>query len=83
VKKILEGRDGKGTSAAAEPREIVYEIRTLLNQTIQAHKQLNYVEDDALATSAYLDNFEFIEAPFAEKDNVLMENTEVLIGGNR
>jgi hypothetical protein len=28
---------------------------------------------------AYLDNFEFIEAPLAEKDQVLMENTEVML----
>jgi hypothetical protein len=27
----------------------------------------------------YLDNFEFIEAPLAEKDGVLMENTELML----
>jgi hypothetical protein len=81
VKKILEGRDGEGSSAD-ESREIISEIRTLLNQTIQAYKQQNYAEAEALATTAYLDNYEFIEAPFAEKDNVLMENTEVMIGEN-
>ncbi len=61
--------EGEGNSAAAEPREIVSELRNILNQTIQAQKQQNYAEDDALATIAYLDNFEFIEAPLAEKDN--------------
>jgi hypothetical protein len=27
----------------------------------------------------YLDNFEFIEAPLAEKDEALMENTEIML----
>ena len=48
MKKILDGR-GRRNSAAAEPREIVSELRNILNQTIQAHKQQNYAEDDALA----------------------------------
>ena len=48
------------------------------NPSIQITK---YSKDYALATSAYIDNFEFIEAPFAEKDNnVLMKNTEAMIG---
>jgi hypothetical protein len=77
------GGGGEGTSssgtAAAKPREIISEIRALLNQTIQAFKQQNYAEAEALATTAYLDNYEFIEAPLAEKDNALMENTEVML----
>ena len=75
------GRGGEeGTnSAAAEPREMISKMRTLLNQTIQAYKHQNYAEAEALATSAYLDNYEFIEAPLAEKDNILMENTEVML----
>jgi hypothetical protein len=45
-----------------------------------AHKQQNYAEAEALATTRYLDNYEFIKAPLAEKDNALMENTEMMIG---
>ena len=67
--------EGTGT----DPGEIISEIRTLLNQTIQEYKQQNYDEAEALATTAYLDNFEFIEAPLADKDNALMENTEVML----
>lgn len=59
--------------------EIVSEIRSLLNQTVDAYKQQNYEEAEALATTAYLDNFEFIEAPLAEKDETLVENTEVML----
>jgi hypothetical protein len=69
----------QGTTASTEPGEIISEIRTLLNQTIQEYKQQNYDEAEALATTAYLDNFEFIEAPLADKDNALMENTEVML----
>jgi hypothetical protein len=50
-----------------------------LNQTVNAYKQQNYAEAEALVTTAYLDNFEFIEAPLAEKDEVLMENTETML----
>ena len=59
--------------------EIISEIRSLLNQTVEAYNQQNYAEAEALATTAYIDNFEFIEAPLAEKDEALMENTEVML----
>jgi hypothetical protein len=68
---------GQGTST--ESGEIISEIRSLLNQTVDAYKQQNYAEAEALVTTAYLDNFEFIEAPLAEKDGVLMENTETML----
>src|SRR5829696_6178265 len=72
-----ESLGGQGTST--ESGEIISEIRSLLNQTVDAYKQQNYAEAEALATTAYLDNFEFIEAPLAEKDEVLMENTEAIL----
>jgi hypothetical protein len=50
-----------------------------LNQTVDAYKQQNYEEAQAVATTAYLDDFEFIEAPLAEKDETLMENTETML----
>jgi hypothetical protein len=49
-----------------------------LNQTVDAYKQQNYADAKALATTAYLDNLGLIEAPLAEKDEALMENTEVM-----
>jgi high-affinity iron transporter len=50
-----------------------------LNQTIDAYRQQNYEEAEALATTAYLDNFEFIEAPLAERGEALMRNIEVML----
>jgi hypothetical protein len=68
-----------GQGANTESGEIISKIRGLLNQTVEAYKQQNYAEAEALATTAYLDNFEFIEAQLAEKDPELMENTEVML----
>jgi hypothetical protein len=68
-----------GQGAITESGEIISKIRSLLNQTVEAYNQQNYAEAEALATTAYLDNFEFIEAPLAEKDPELMENTEVML----
>jgi hypothetical protein len=65
--------------ATIESEEIISEIRSLLNQTVEAYNQQNYAEAEALTTTAYLEHFEFIEAPLAEKDEVLMENTEVML----
>jgi hypothetical protein len=69
------GGQAKGTGSG----EIITEIRSLLNQTVAAYQQQNHAEAEALATTAYLDNFEFIEAPLAEKDEALMVNTEVML----
>jgi hypothetical protein len=68
-----------GQAAENESGEIISEIRNLLNQTIQAYQQQNYAEAESLATTAYIDNFEFIEAPLEEKDETLMENTETML----
>jgi hypothetical protein len=68
-----------GQETGTESGEIISEIRSLLNQTIDAYRQQNYEEAEALATTAYLDNFEFIEAPLAEKDEALMQNTELML----
>jgi hypothetical protein len=72
-----ESLNGQGTGT--ESGEIIAEIRNLLNQTIDAYRQQNYEEAEALATTAYLDNFEFIEAPLAEKDEALMLSIEVML----
>jgi hypothetical protein len=68
-----------GQADGTESGKLISEIRSLLNQTVEAYRQQNYAEAEALATTAYLDNFEFIEAPLAEKDEALMENTEVML----
>lgn len=55
------------------------EIRNLLNQTLDAYESQNFEQADTLAIQAYLDNYEFIEAPLAEQNRTLMESTELML----
>ena len=61
------------------PTEIISTIKTLLNQTINEYKNQNFTGAQNLASSAYLDNFEFIEAPLEKHDKALKENTEIML----
>ena len=70
------------SSAAAtgdDPVAIISEIRNLLNQTLNAYENQDYSEAEILAIQAYLDNYEFIEAPLAEQNQTLMETTELML----
>ena len=61
------------------PTEIISTVKTLLNQTINEYKNQNFTGAQNLASSAYLDNFEFIEAPLEKHDKALKENTEIML----
>lgn len=58
------------------PIQFISKIRTLLNQSIEEYNSQNYTGAEELATSAYLDNFGYVEAPLAEKDRPLMETRD-------
>ena len=45
---------------------------------VEYNKQ-NYTGATDLADVAYIDNFEFLEAPLAEEDKQLMEETEIIL----
>jgi hypothetical protein len=62
-----------------EPAELISTIRNLLNQTIVEYSKQNYTGAADLANVAYIDNFEFLEAPLAEEDEQLMEETEIIL----
>ena len=62
-----------------QPAEIISTIRNLLNHTIDEYKKQNYTSAGNLADIAYIDNFEFVEAPLAEKDEELMVETEITL----
>jgi len=71
-----------GQESDAEERnlgEIITEIRSLLNQTIIEYQNKNSSGASALVEEAYLENYEFIEAPLAEQNETLMEETEVML----
>jgi hypothetical protein len=65
-----------------EPAELISTIRNLLNQTIVEYNKQNYTGAADLADVAYIDNFEFLEAPLAEEDEQLMEETEITLREN-
>ncbi len=46
---------------------------------MQEYENQNYTDAEAIATEAYLDNYEYVEAPIAEKNQTLMETTEVMM----
>ena len=68
------------TSESGEPEtplEFISVVRGLLNQTVVEYTKENYTGAEELATTAYLDNYEYVEAPLAEIDRPLMETTEI------
>jgi hypothetical protein len=71
---------GEGSGAdEREPTEIITSIKSLLNQTIVEYQNKNFSGASALVEEAYLENYEFIEAPLAEQNETLMEETEVML----
>ena len=60
-----------------EPAELISTTRDLLNQMMVEYNNQNYTGVADLADVAYIDNFEFLEAPLAEEDEQLMEETEI------
>ena len=59
------------------PTEIITNIRSLLNQTIAEYQNKNFSGASGLVEEAYLENYEFLEAPLAVQNETLMEETEV------
>jgi valyl-tRNA synthetase len=61
------------------PAETISTVKALLNQTINEYRNKNFTGAQVLASSAYLDHFEFIEAPLEKHDKVLKEKTEIML----
>jgi high-affinity iron transporter len=61
------------------PVEITCTVKSLLNRTINEYRNQNFTGAQSLASSAYLDQFEFIEAPLEKHDKSLKENTEIML----
>jgi plastocyanin len=61
------------------PTEIISTVKTLLNRTINEYRNQNFTGAQGFASSAYLDNYEFIEAPLGKRDKTLNENTEIML----
>lgn len=62
-----------------EPAELLSIVRNLLNQTMAEYNKQNFTGAADLADVAYIDNFEFLEAPLERQNETLMEVTEVML----
>jgi hypothetical protein len=72
------------TGAASNTKTLQYitNAQQLLNRTFDAYQKQNYTGALALATKAYLDNFEFVEGPVQQHDKTLKQNTEFMMRGD-
>jgi hypothetical protein len=68
--------------SARDPLTLIENLRNLLNQSNTEFANGNTTGASQLAEIAYLDNYEYLEAPLAEVDEELMEETEVMIREN-
>ncbi|MGH9974515.1 MAG: hypothetical protein ACRD8Z_01590, partial [Nitrososphaeraceae archaeon] len=66
-----------GSEIASEQTKYFSTIRDLLNSTIASVNDGNYKDADATAIKAYLDNFEYLEAPIEKLDADLMLDIEI------
>jgi hypothetical protein len=75
----FNGSNAQSETEERQPKEIISEIRSLLNQTTTELQNKNSSGASELAEIAYLDNYEFIETPLKEQNETLMEETEVML----
>jgi hypothetical protein len=71
---------GEEAQSTAEPLELISTIQSLLNQAVAEYGNQNFTGAAELAQIAYLDNYEYLEAPLGQLDPALMEATEIMIG---
>jgi high-affinity iron transporter len=67
----------EGSESTGEHQQYFTTIRTLLSQVISEVNNGNYEQADQHAVSAYLDNYEYLEAPIEKHDPDLMLAIEV------
>src|SRR5918997_3362885 len=66
----------EGSESTSEHQQYFATIRTLLSQVISEVNNGNYEQADQYAVSAYLDNYEYLEAPIEKHDPDLMLTIE-------
>ncbi|MDQ3848129.1 MAG: hypothetical protein M3261_04140, partial [Thermoproteota archaeon] len=76
----LIGEEQEGASAEEQgPIAIINNIKSMLTELIEKYRAQDYQGAESIATEAYLENYEYIEAPLAQRDQQLMEQTEVML----
>ncbi|MGB7953095.1 MAG: hypothetical protein WCF23_03870 [Candidatus Nitrosopolaris sp.] len=71
-----------GTLSKQRTVQLLHNIRMLLNQTVDAYKRQNYTGASGFATTAYLENFEYLEPALLKVDKILKQNTEFMMRGD-
>jgi high-affinity iron transporter len=66
----------QGSESTSEHQQYFATIRTLLSNVISEVNNGNYEQADQYAISAYLDNYEYLEAPIEKHDPNLMVSIE-------
>jgi high-affinity iron transporter len=66
----------QGSENTSEHQQYFTTIRTLLSNVISEVNNGNYEQADQYAVSAYLDNYEYLEAPIEKRDPALMVTIE-------
>ncbi len=67
----------EGSESTSEHQQYFATIRTLLSNVISEVNNGNYEQADQYAITAYLDNYEYLEAPIEKHDPDLMLSIEV------
>jgi hypothetical protein len=70
---------GEVSAEEQDPIAIINNIKSMLTQLIAAYGSQDYQGAESIAIEAYLENYEYIEAPIAQRDQQLMEQTEVML----
>ena len=73
---------GEEAQSTSDPLELISTIQSLLNQAVAEYGNQNFTgaaELAQIAQIAYLDNYEYLEAPLGQLDPALMEATEIMI----
>ena len=71
-----------GEEVSAEEQDsiaIINNIKSMLSQLIAAYGSQDYQGAESIAIEAYLENYEYIESSIAQRDQQLMEQTEVML----
>lgn len=66
----------EGSESTSEHQQYFATIRTLLSNVVSEANNGNYEQADQYAISAYLDNYEYLEAPIEKHDPELMVTIE-------
>jgi len=93
IQKITYGLSTSGSSTTSDAstnptsQDYITKIRGLLNEVVSAYESNDKIKAKELATAAYLDNFEYIEAPIGKAlsdkgEALLREKLREQIDGN-